>query len=95
MLSSTPRNLPVVTSLLSGTTMKLVRLDEEKIGLLVQLPTGPHVVDIVKSLGVFKELDPVSGALINGVLKERCAWVALVNNWDYLRVPLKLWRALR
>ena len=70
--------------------MKLVTIDEEKIGLLVQLPTGSYVVDIVKSLGVFAALDPVSGALINGVLKERCAWVALVNNWSYLRKPFKL-----
>jgi len=70
--------------------MKLVRIDEEKIGLLVQLPAGPHVVDIVKSLGVFTAHDPVSGGLINGVLKERCAWVALVNNWNYLQIPFKL-----
>jgi hypothetical protein len=70
--------------------MKLVRLNGEKIGLLVQPPTGPHVVDIVKSLGVFAAHDPVSGGLINGVLKERCAWVALVNNWSYLRKPFEL-----
>jgi hypothetical protein len=70
--------------------MKLVRINAEKIGLLVQLPTGPHAVDIVKSLGVFAAHDPVSGALINGVLKERCAWVALINNWNYLRMPFEL-----
>jgi hypothetical protein len=70
--------------------MKLVRIDEGRIGLLVQLPTGPHVIDIAKSLGVFAAHDPASGALINGVLKERCAWVALVNNWNYLRMPFKL-----
>ena len=70
--------------------MKLVKIDEEKVGLLVQLPTGPHVVDIAKSLGVFVGRDPVSGALINGVLKERCPWVALVNSWKYLRQPFEL-----
>jgi hypothetical protein len=70
--------------------MKLVRIDGEKIALLVQLPTGPHAVDIAKSLGVFAAHDPVSGGLINGVLKERCAWVALINNWRYLRKPLEL-----
>jgi hypothetical protein len=70
--------------------MKLVRIEEGRIGLRVQLPTGPHVIDIAKSLRVFAAHDPVSGALINGVLKERCAWVALVNNWNYLRKPLKL-----
>jgi hypothetical protein len=76
--------------MLNGTTMKLVRINGEKIGLLVQLPAGLHVVDIVKSLGVFAAHDPLSGALINGVLKERCAWVALVNNWTYLRKPFEL-----
>jgi hypothetical protein len=69
--------------------MKLVRIDGEKIGLLVQLQTGPHVVDVVSSLGVFASHDPVSGALINGVFKERCPWVALVNNWSYLRKPFE------
>lgn len=70
--------------------MKLAKIDGEKIALLVQLPTGLHAVDIAKSLGVFAAHDPVSGGLINGVLKEKCAWVALVNNWRYLRKPLEL-----
>jgi len=69
--------------------MKLVRIDGEKIALLVQLPTGPHAIDMIKSLGVFTAHDPVSSGLINGVLKESCAWVALVNNWRYLRKPLE------
>lgn len=70
--------------------MKLVRLDAEKIGLLVQLPTGPHTIDIARSLGVFAAHDPVSGGIINGVLKEKCAWTAFVNNWRYLHRPLEL-----
>jgi hypothetical protein len=70
--------------------MKLVRIGSERLGLLVQLPTGPHAIDIVESLGVFAAHDPVSGALINGVLKERCAWVSVVNNWNYLRMPFTL-----
>ena len=55
--------------------MKLVRMNGKKLGLFVQLPTGPHAVDIVRSLGVFAAHDPGSGALINSVLKERCAVV--------------------
>ena len=51
--------------------MNLVRIDGGKIGLLVQLRTGPHVVDIVKSLGVFAARDPVSGSLMNGVLRTK------------------------
>jgi hypothetical protein len=35
---------------------------------------------LAKSLGVFAAHDPVAGALINGTLKERCAWGALVSN---------------
>lgn len=70
--------------------MKLVRIGGEKIGLLVQLPTGPHAIDIAKSLGLFAAHDPISDGLINGVLKERCVWAALVNNWSYLRKPLEL-----
>lgn len=68
--------------------MKLVGIDRGAIGLLVELPAGPHVVDLAKSLGVFAGHDLVSSGLINGALKERSAWGALVANWQYLRLPL-------
>jgi hypothetical protein len=68
--------------------MKLVGIDGGAIGLLVELPAGPYVVDLAKSLGVFAGHDLVSSGLINGVLKERSAWGALVANWQYLRLPL-------
>jgi len=68
--------------------MKLVRINGGTIGLLVELPAGPHVVDLAKSLGVFAGHDLVSAGLINGALKERSAWGALVTNWQYLRSPL-------
>lgn len=70
--------------------MKLITMNSGEIGLLVELATGTHVVDIAKSLSVFAALDPVSGALINGTLKEKSAWVALIRNWRYLRMPLAL-----
>jgi hypothetical protein len=70
--------------------MKLVKMNGGEIGLLVDSPTGMHVVDIAKSLGVFAAHDPASGALMNGTLREKSAWVALVNNWRYLRMPLAL-----
>ncbi|HWZ38991.1 MAG TPA: hypothetical protein VNY08_11900 [Bradyrhizobium sp.] len=70
--------------------MKLVRMNSGEIGLFVELPAGPHVLDIAKSLAVFAAHDPASGALVNGTLKEKSAWVALVNNWRYLRKPLAL-----
>src|SRR6185437_6945781 len=70
--------------------MQLVRMKGARIGLLVQLPTGPHTIDIVKSLGIFAAHDPLSGGILNGVLKEKCTWTALVNNWRYLHKPLEL-----
>lgn len=70
--------------------MKFIKTDSGEIGLLVELPIGTHVVEIAKSVAVFTAHDPVSGALINGTMKEKSAWVALVNNWRYLRMPLAL-----
>jgi hypothetical protein len=70
--------------------MKLVRINHGEIGLLVELPTGPHAVDLAKSLGVFAAHDPVSGGLINGALKEKSAWAAIIKHWHHLRMPLKL-----
>jgi hypothetical protein len=68
--------------------MQLFRINGGAIGLLVELPAGPHVVDLANSLGAFAGHDLVSGGLINGALKEKSAWGALVTNWQYLRSPL-------
>lgn len=68
--------------------MKLVGIDNGVIGLVVDLATGPHVIDLASSLGALAGHDLVSGGLINGALKERSAWGALVANWQYLRLPL-------
>lgn len=68
--------------------MKLIRMRGGEIGLLVELPAGPHIVDLAKSLGVFAGHDLVPGGLINGALKEKSAWGALIANWQYLRLPL-------
>jgi hypothetical protein len=67
--------------------MKLVSTNGG-IGLLVELPGGPQVVDIGRSFGVVAAHDPVAGALIDSTLKEASVWTALVNNWRYLRMPL-------
>jgi hypothetical protein len=68
--------------------MKFVALDAGAIGLLVDLPAGPHVIDLANSLGALAGYDLVSGGLINGALKEKSAWGALVTHWQYLRLPL-------
>ena len=67
--------------------MKFVSTDGG-IGLLVELPAGPHAVDIGRSLGVVAARDPVAGSLIDSTLKEASVWTALVNNWRSLRMPL-------
>jgi hypothetical protein len=69
--------------------MKLVKIDEGKIGLVVLLPQGPHVIDIASSLGVFAPHDPLSNGLLNGALKDGCNWSLLVKHWAHLRSPLK------
>jgi hypothetical protein len=69
--------------------MKLVRMSKEKVGLLVLLPTGPHVIDIANSLGVFAPHDPLSNGLLNGALKDGCNWSLIVKHWAHLRSPLK------
>jgi hypothetical protein len=79
-----------VKRLLNGTTMKLVSTNSGAIGVHVELPEGPHVVDIARSFAVFATHDPISAALLSAVLKERAVWVALVNHWDHLRKPLAL-----
>ena len=68
--------------------MKLVVIEGGAIGLVVELATGPHVIDLAKSLGALAGHDLVSGGLINGVLKEKSVWGALVTHWQYLRLPL-------
>jgi hypothetical protein len=68
--------------------MKLIRTADQKIGLFVRLPKGPHVIDIIGSLGVF-EHDPLSNGLLNGALKGGCDWFLIVEHWAYLRSPLK------
>lgn len=68
--------------------MKLVRLDGDRIGLVVSLPKGPHAIDIANSLGVFAH-DPLSNGLLNGALKDGHDWSVVVKHWLHLRWPLK------
>jgi hypothetical protein len=68
--------------------MKLVAINQDAIGLVVELAAGPHVIDLANSLGALAGHDLVSGGLINGALKEKSVWSVLVANWQYLRLPL-------
>jgi hypothetical protein len=70
------------------TDMKVVKFADEKIGLVVLLPSGAHAIDIASSLGVFSD-DPLSNGLLNGVMKDGHDWSLLVKHWAHLRLPLK------
>jgi hypothetical protein len=51
--------------------MKLVSFDGGKTGLMVQLASGPYVIDVIGSLGVFSPDDPISQGVLNGILKRK------------------------
>jgi hypothetical protein len=69
--------------------MKLAKITDEIIGLVVALPNGPHVVDIAKSVGVFAPHDPLSNGILNGAFKDGGDWSSIVKHWAQLQWPLK------
>jgi hypothetical protein len=69
--------------------VKLVRFDGGKTGLMVQLASGPHIIDVIGSLGVFSPGDPVSQGILNGILKDRGNWAPLIEHWEQARTGLR------
>jgi hypothetical protein len=69
--------------------MKLAKMTDDKIGLVVILPKGPHIVDIAKSVGVFAPHDPLSNGLLHGAFKDGGDWPSIVKHWKHLQWPLK------
>jgi hypothetical protein len=69
--------------------LKLVRFGEWRTGLVVELPTGPHVIDVVASVGTLLPEDPVSSGVLNGILREGGSWAPLIEHWTYVRAGLK------
>lgn len=69
--------------------MKLARITDETIGLVVALPDGPHIVDIARSVGVFAPHDPLSNGILNGAFKDGGDWPSIVEHWTHLQWPLK------
>jgi hypothetical protein len=69
--------------------MKLVRFDGGKTGLMVQLTSGPHVIDIIGSLGALSPGDPVSQGILNGILKDKGSWAPLIEHWEQARTGLR------
>jgi hypothetical protein len=69
--------------------MKLVRFDGGKTGLMVQFASGPHVIDVVGSLGALSPDDPISQGILNGMLKDRGSWAPLIEHWEQTRFGLR------
>jgi hypothetical protein len=69
--------------------MKLVRFNGGKTGLVVELPSGPHVIDVIGSLGALSPGDPISQGVLNGILKDGGSWAPLIEHWRYVRSGLR------
>ena len=69
--------------------MKLIRLDNNKTGLVVELPSGPQVIDVVASIGALAPEDPISHGVLNGLLKDNSDWAPLIQHWKMARAGLR------
>jgi hypothetical protein len=69
--------------------MKLIRFDDDKTGLVVELPSGPHVIDVIASIGALVPEDPISHGVLNGILKDKADWATLIQHWKMVRTGLR------
>jgi hypothetical protein len=69
--------------------MKLIRFDGNKTGLVVELASGTHVVDVVASIGALAPEDPISHGVLNGLLKDNGSWAQLIQHWGMARMGLR------
>ena len=69
--------------------MKLIRFDGNKTGLVVELASGTHVVDVVASIGALAPEDPISHGVLNGLLKDNGSWAQLIQHWGMARRGLR------
>jgi hypothetical protein len=74
--------------------VKLVRFDGGKTGLMVQFASGPHVIDVIGSLGALSPDDPISQGILNGILKDKGSWAPLIEHWEQARIGLRRLTAL-
>jgi hypothetical protein len=68
--------------------MRLVRFDDWKTGLVVQLPIGLRVIDVIESLGAISLEAPIADVL-NDTLTDRGSWGPLIEQWDQTSVGLR------
>jgi hypothetical protein len=69
--------------------MKLIRFDSDRTGLVVELPSGSYVIDVVASVGALTPDDPISHGVLNGLLKDNSNWASLVQHWKMARTGLR------
>jgi hypothetical protein len=69
--------------------MKLIRFDGGKTGLLVEISGAIRVIDVIASLGVLSPGDPISLGILNGILKDKGSWAALIQHWPQARIGLR------
>jgi hypothetical protein len=68
--------------------MRLVRFGEARTGILLELPAGPHVLDVAASINALSPDDPASNGVLNDIFKNNGSWGALIEHWDSARVGL-------
>jgi hypothetical protein len=68
--------------------MKLIRFDDNKIGLVVELPSGPCVIDVIASIGALVPEDPISHGVLNGLLRDNRSWELVIQHWEMARIGL-------
>jgi len=69
--------------------MKLIRFDGNKTGLVVELASGTHVVDVIASISALVPEDPISHGVLNGLLKDNGTWAQLIQHWEMARKGLR------
>jgi hypothetical protein len=69
--------------------MRLIRFDDNKTGLVVELASGAHVVDVIASVGALVPEDPISHGILNGLLKADNSWAQLLEHWEMTRKGLR------
>jgi hypothetical protein len=69
--------------------MKLIRFGGGKTGLMVQITSGPHVIDVIGSLGALSPGDPISQGILNGILKNKGSRAPLIEHWNQGRIGLR------
>ena len=69
--------------------MKLVRFGDRRTGLVVDLDSGPHVIDVVASVGALLPYDPISNGVLNGILRDGGSWAPLIEHWPHVSAGLR------